>query len=267
MSGNSQCHITFLRERNISVVWSPVSNLLLYGDTLDIEALMNEGINVTIGSDWAPSGTKHIWEETKFARWYFDAIGSTVSDQQIFEMATTNAGRCLGLPHLGRIEPGALGDFFILRSPLETDNPLEVFMSTTDRHVRATIIAGAPIFGDRKFLQKFGVPLQMLPRVEGTSVADKAVYLPPKPLRLISIVTSEKSKHRSRRCQNRSNAAIFLWTPTNPIVARSNNCAKRSSNLAGMPRSGAARVPRRGLALRWCRLIQFGSGEGSKPTK
>jgi hypothetical protein len=54
-----------------------------------------------------------------------------------------------------------------------------VFMSTTDRHVRATIIAGTPIYGDRKLLQEFGVPLQRLPRLEGSAVADKAVYLPP----------------------------------------------------------------------------------------
>ena len=94
-------------------------------------------------------------------------------------MVTSNAGRCLGLPHLSRIEPGELGDFFILRSPLESDNALEVFMSTTDRHVRATIIAGTPIYGDRKLLQQFGEPLQRLPRLEGSAVADKAVYLPP----------------------------------------------------------------------------------------
>jgi 5-methylthioadenosine/S-adenosylhomocysteine deaminase len=174
-----QSHIRFLRERDISIVWSPVSNLLLYGDTLDVETLLSEGINVAIGSDWAPSGSKHVWEEAKFARWYFDAIGANASDEQIFQMVTSNAGRCLGLPHLGRIEPGGLGDFFILRSPLESDNALEVFMSTTDRHVRATIIAGTPIYGDRKLLQEFGVPLQRLPRLEGSAVADKAVYLPP----------------------------------------------------------------------------------------
>lgn len=171
-------HVRFLRKRNISVIWSPVSNLLLYGDTLDVETLLAEGINVALGSDWSPSGSKHVWDEAKFARLYFDAIGSTVSDEQIFQMVTTNAGRCLGVPHLGRIEPGALGDFFILRSPLESDNPLEVFLSTTDRHVRATIIGGRPIYGARDFLEQFGVSLQDLPRAEGSAVRNKAVHLP-----------------------------------------------------------------------------------------
>src|SRR4029453_7960210 len=79
-------HLRFLRERDISIVWSPVSNLLLYGDTLDVETLLAEGINVALGSDWSPSGSKHAWDEAKFARFYLDAIGSLVSDQQIFQM-------------------------------------------------------------------------------------------------------------------------------------------------------------------------------------
>lgn len=171
-------HIAFLRDRNISVIWSPVSNLLLYGDTLDVETLLAEGINVGLGSDWSPSGSKHVWDEAKFARFYFDAIGSCVSDEQIFRMVTVNAGKCLGIPHLGQIQPGALADLFILRSPLESDSPLEVFFSTTDEHVRATIIGGTPCYGARDFLRKFHVPLQSLPRAEGSSVVNKAVHLP-----------------------------------------------------------------------------------------
>lgn len=171
-------HLEFLRERGISVVWSPVSNLLLYHDTLDVQTLMAEGINVALGSDWSPSGSKHLWEEAKFARFYFDAIGSPVSDEQIFRMVTANAAQCLGLRNLGRIEAGCLADFFILRSPLESDNALEVFFKTTDRHVRAVIIGGRPLYGAREFIQQFDIDLQNLPPKEGSAVADKAVHLP-----------------------------------------------------------------------------------------
>lgn len=171
-------HISFLRERGISVIWSPVSNLLLYQDTLDVQSLIAHGINVALGSDWSPSGSKHLWEEVKFARFYFDAIGSPVGDGELFEMVTTNAARCLGMNNIGRIEAGCLADFFILRSPIESDTALEVFFKTTDRHVRAVIIGGRPIYGAREFLQRFDLELQNLPRKEGLAVADKAVHLP-----------------------------------------------------------------------------------------
>lgn len=171
-------HVGFMRERNISVIWSPVSNLLLYQDTLDVQSLIAKGINVALGSDWSPSGSKHLWEEVKFARFYFDAIGSPVSDGELFEMVTTKAARCLGMNNIGRIDAGCLADFFILRSPIESDTALEVFFKTTDRHVRAVIIGGRPIYGAREFLQRFDLQLQKLPPKEGQAVADKAVHLP-----------------------------------------------------------------------------------------
>lgn len=172
-------HLDFLRERNIAIVWSPVSNLLLYGDTIDVEAFLAAGINVALGSDWAPSGSKHVWDEAKFARAYFDAIGSPVPDELIFEMVTVNAARALGMDHVGRIREGGLADFFILRSPIETDNPHEVFLGTEDRDVLATVIGGRPIYGDATLLSDFSDALQPLPKVEGSAVRNKAVHLPP----------------------------------------------------------------------------------------
>ena len=171
-------HVRFLRERDISIIWSPVSNLLLYGDTLDAEALIQGGINVALGSDWSPSGSKHVWDEAKFARRFLAAIGSTISDADIFRMVTVSAARCLGTTALGRIEPGAFADLFILESPIDSDSALEVFFSTDDRDVLATIIDGVAIYGRRSFLRQFGLPLENLPRREGSAASDKAVHLP-----------------------------------------------------------------------------------------
>jgi len=171
-------HVDFLVERGISIIWSPVSNLLLYGDTIDAEKLIQHGLTVALGSDWSPSGSKHVWDEAKFARFFLDAIGSPLADADIFKMVTTNPGRCLGLRRLGRIEEGAPADFFILRSPIESDNALEIFFTTTDRDVLATVVGGLPIYGDREFLEQFDLALQPLPRREGSAVVDKAVHLP-----------------------------------------------------------------------------------------
>ena len=175
-----ESHLDFLRERAISVIWSPVSNLLLYHETIDIEALMAGGVHVALGSDWSPSGSKHVWDEAKFARQYFQAIGSAVSDVQVFQMVTVNAAHCLGTEYLGRLVEGAMADLFILRSPLETDNALEIFFKTTDEHVRAVLIGGIPRYGDARFLKQFkDITLQPLPRREGYAVRGKRTHLPP----------------------------------------------------------------------------------------
>jgi amidohydrolase family protein len=91
---------------------------------------------------------------------------------------TLNAARCLGSQQLGRIEEGAFADMFIVESPIDSDSALEVFFSTDDRHVLATIINGLPIYGRRSFLEQFGLPLQNLPAREGSAAKDKAVFLP-----------------------------------------------------------------------------------------
>ena len=174
----SDVHLNFLKERDISVIWSPVSNLLLYDETIDIGPLMQAGVNVVLGSDWSPSGSKHVWDEAKFARFFFDALEVPISDALLFQMITAHAARCLGTYALGRLTAGAMADLFIIRSPFETDNPMEVFFKASDRDVLAVLVGGEPIYGDGDFLAQFGRTLQPLPRVEGSAVANKRVHLP-----------------------------------------------------------------------------------------
>ena len=49
------------------MVWSPMSNLLLYGGTADIAAALAAGVRIGIGSDWSPSGSKNLLGELKVA--------------------------------------------------------------------------------------------------------------------------------------------------------------------------------------------------------
>ena len=53
--------------RGGSVVWSPFSNLWLYGATTDVAAARARGLRLCLGSDWAPSGTKSLLGELKVA--------------------------------------------------------------------------------------------------------------------------------------------------------------------------------------------------------
>jgi hypothetical protein len=56
---------------------------------------------------------------------------------------------------------------------------MEVFLATTDRDVRAVVVAGRPIYGEAELLEGFGVDTQPMPPVEGTAARGKAVHLPP----------------------------------------------------------------------------------------
>ena len=82
-----------MKQKGASMVWSPFSNLLLYGQTADIKSAKASGITMALGSDWSPSGSKNLMGELKVAKLYSDANGILFSDYELLAMATKNAAR------------------------------------------------------------------------------------------------------------------------------------------------------------------------------
>ena len=93
------------------VVWSPLSNLVLYAQTTLIDDVRARGVRVCLGSDWGPSGTKNLLGEMKVARIAADHFGYTLTDAEIVEMVTSNPGtlleRCWDRP-IGRLVKGGV---------------------------------------------------------------------------------------------------------------------------------------------------------------
>jgi cytosine/adenosine deaminase-related metal-dependent hydrolase len=75
-----------MRENGASVVWSPLSNLLLYGGTTDIRAARAAGLDVALGSDWSPSGSKNLLNELKVAKIANDVFNIGLADRDIVAM-------------------------------------------------------------------------------------------------------------------------------------------------------------------------------------
>src|SRR5688500_20413054 len=49
------------------LVWSPLSNLLLYGKTAAVYDAIAAGVMVSLGTDWTPSGSPNLLTELKIA--------------------------------------------------------------------------------------------------------------------------------------------------------------------------------------------------------
>ena len=98
-------------------MWSPFSNIWLYGDTTDVARGPPPRHLVCLGSDWAPSGTKNLLGELKVAAlWNDEALGGALDARELGAMATANAGdalrRCWGVD-VGRLRAGALADVLV----------------------------------------------------------------------------------------------------------------------------------------------------------
>ena len=100
-----------------TVVWSPFSNLWLYGITTLIPDVRAAGLGVCLGTDWGPSGTKNLLGEIKVARLWSDREGWGLTDAELAQMITCNPGDALARAWqapLGRLVPGALADVTVL---------------------------------------------------------------------------------------------------------------------------------------------------------
>ena len=139
-----------------TVVWSPFSNLWLYGLSTDVPAVLANGLGVSLGTDWGPSGTRNLLGELKVARLWSDKQGWGLSDHDLARMVTCVPGdtvaRAWQVP-LGRLEPGALADVVVVarRRPdvwenLVTARERDVVLVVVGGRARsgtATLMAGA----------------------------------------------------------------------------------------------------------------------------
>lgn len=132
-----------------AVVWSPLSNIWLYGGTTDVVAAMDAGLRVCLGSDWGPSGCKNVLGELKVAAlWNDEQLGGALSSQQLCEMVTANPGDTLALAwgrQGGRLVPGALADMVITRR--RDADVYRSLVAVDERHVRLVIVGGRPVVG------------------------------------------------------------------------------------------------------------------------
>lgn len=130
----------------INWIWSPVSNLLLYRDTVDIRRLLERGVNVCLGSDWSPSGSKHVLDELKFARFVNQLLDLQISDRELFRMVTDNPARALGLTQSGSVREGGNADLFVLRRRKEGD-ALTALLDGSDADIDFVMVNGRIVFG------------------------------------------------------------------------------------------------------------------------
>ena len=135
------------------LVWSPLSNFLLYGKTANIDAARRSGISISIAPDWQPSGSKSVLGELKAA----DLVNKNelkmpFTDKQLVEMVTRNPAEAMQWgDQLGQITPGYLADLVIVddRNPESYRNLIEA----TEENIKLVVIRGEALYGDAILLQ------------------------------------------------------------------------------------------------------------------
>lgn len=138
-----------------SMVWSPLSNMLLYGDTAKIKAAKQEGVKIGLGADWSPSGSKNLLGELKAARLAADAAGAGISDQELVAMATRTAAQILKWHKaLGTLEQTKRADLLVLHG--EDGDPYQQLLRADERDLTLVMVGGVPRYGTRSLVTRLG---------------------------------------------------------------------------------------------------------------
>ena len=149
-------------EKNIdlSISHCPVSNLKLGCGIANISKMLDQGINVSLGTDGQGSGSNlDMFETMKFAALLQKGNlkdPKLMKSYDVLKMATINGAKALGLEDkIGSIEEGKLADLIIIDLNTTLTNPINDIFSDIVYNVKATnvnttIVNGEILMEDRK---------------------------------------------------------------------------------------------------------------------
>lgn len=146
-----------------ALVWSPKSNIILYNNTTDVVAAFREGVSIALAPDWAPSGSRNMLAEIKYAAAFNKtSLGGFFSNQQLFEMATSIPARIARVDdQVGTIQPGLFADMFLLRG--DATQPFDSLVQSKPQDISLVVVNGVPIYGDATLMSKFNVSTEPVP--------------------------------------------------------------------------------------------------------
>ncbi|HZU97275.1 MAG TPA: amidohydrolase family protein [Planctomycetota bacterium] len=136
------------------IVWSPLSNLLLYGETTDVLAARKAGAVVALGTDWTPSGSKSLLWEMKVADQYSrQKLNGALSEEDIVRMVTTNPAKIMGWEDkVGMIKKGMVADLVVMDDMGK--NAYRNLIDSVESNVKLVMVGGDPRYGDASIMTK-----------------------------------------------------------------------------------------------------------------
>jgi hypothetical protein len=155
-----------------AIVWSPFSNLWLYGQTTDVPAARQAGMILCLGADWSPSGSKNLLGELKVADLHNRTkLESAFTAQELCAMATANPARALGWQEfVGQLKAGLHGDLLVLAD--QGKDPYRTLIESTEADVQLVAINGYPVYGTQQLMAAASAvnpePIQVSPALERT---------------------------------------------------------------------------------------------------
>jgi len=151
--GLTPAELCELAQAGATLVWGPLGNLRLYGQTTDIRAAHQAGLRLCLGSEWAPSGSKNLLTDLKVADQYNRRVlDGLLSDRELVEMVTANPAAAVGWKgKAGQLAGGAAADMVLVKK--KTEDPYRNLIEATEEDIEMVFIDGEPVYGDAELMR------------------------------------------------------------------------------------------------------------------
>jgi len=141
-----------LAEQRAWLVWSPRSNIDLYGNTAPVTLYDRLGVGIALGTDWLASGSMNLLREFACAEQLNQrAFAGHFSDFALWRMVTTNAAFAAGVERgLGLLAPGQVADVAVFDGAARTDH--RAVIAAEPAGVALVLRGGRALYGDRDLM-------------------------------------------------------------------------------------------------------------------
>ena len=144
-----------MAKNGTALIWSPRSNITLYGDTAVVTEASRFGVLIALGTDWMPTGSMNLLRELRCAdslnKIYYNKY---FTDRELWLMVTTNAAVATAVDDvIGTLTPGKIGDIAIFDGKTNLD--YRAILDAEPKDVALVLRAGKPLYGEDSVISAF----------------------------------------------------------------------------------------------------------------
>lgn len=138
----------------VGLIWSPHSNIALYGTTTNVAAAKEAGVKMAIAPDWSPSGSDGMVEELHYAyEWNERQKAKVFEPSELVQMATSQAAQLAAVSDkIGSLSAGDLADVVVF--PKIGESPWAALVSAAPGSIKLVVIGGKPLLGEPKLMKE-----------------------------------------------------------------------------------------------------------------
>ena len=152
-----------MKTAGVGLIWSPRSNVELYGETTDVRTANDFQIMIALAPDWSPTGSDGMLEELNYAAaWNAAQSPRVFTDAELVNMVTLNPAKLArSQDKIGSLKPDHFADLLVVHSK-EKDG-YRALLHSRPVDIGLVIIGGSPVYGDAELMQQLAAPDRLEP--------------------------------------------------------------------------------------------------------